>query len=57
VGLERLRFLRFQNGTVEYFGVNLEPIYVDIRAAAAEATCCGVNLAFACFGFVGFSAG
>ena len=52
-----MRFLRFQNGTVEYFGVNLEPIYVDIRAAAAEATCCGVNLAFACFGSVGFSAG
>jgi hypothetical protein len=57
VGLERLRFLRFQNGTVEYFGVNLEPIYVDIRAAAADAICCGVNLAFACFGVVGFSAG
>jgi len=39
----------------EYFGVSLESIRIAGRVAGELASCCGVNLAFAGFGGVGFS--
>ena len=44
----------FQNGTGQYFGVNLEWIQIDLPGKEAQASCCGVNLAFAAFWVVVF---
>jgi hypothetical protein len=44
----------FQNDTGRYFRVETESNCMDIRRAEGQASCCGVNLAFAAFRGWGF---
>ena len=45
----------FQNGTTQYFRSERGMNSLDVRAAGASTSCCGVNLALSGFGFVAVS--